>query len=291
MSGTAGIQLADHPEVAIVIPCYRYAHVLAEAVESAVRQTWPRLRIVVVDDGSPDDTAAVARQLIERFPERQIELLRQANQGLSAALNGVVRATASPLVLPLDADDRLEPQAVERLVTALLRADADVATPNGRTFGDEQRPLTTLPVTARRLTANNCLVYASLYRRTLFDRVGGYAPLEPGYEDWDFRLGALEHGARFVHCDEPLFCYRKHGATMLSTADRHAVPLRARLICNHPSLFASWRVRLARGLAAADDGASFWSRLAMATTFLLDRRPRMFLRQLRLLGRSAPRSA
>lgn len=262
-----------------MIPCYRYAHFLPDAVASAVAQTWPNVRIVVVDDGSPDDTAAVARALAARHPTHRIELVRQTNQGLAGARNAGVRATASPFVLPLDADDRLEPTAVERLLGALLAADGDVATPCGRTFGDVERPLVTRPVTRRRLAANNCLVYCSLYRRSLFDRIGGYGPIKPGYEDWDFWLSALELGARFVHVPEELFRYRKHGATMLTAADREAMRLHATIASNHPALYPSWRVAIARRLLAAGQAASLWLRLGMLATFLCDRRLRLFWRQ------------
>jgi len=267
------------PEVAIVIPCYRYAHFLPDAVASVVAQSWPNLRIVIVDDGSPDDTAKVAGQLIARHRSRHIELVRQHNQGLSAARNAGVRATASPFVLPLDADDRLAPTAVEELLRALLAANGDVATPLGRTFGDEQRPLATRPVTRRRLTANNCLVYCSLFRRSLFDRIGGYGPIKPGYEDWDFWLSALEVGARFVHVPVELFGYRKHGATMLSGADQKAMRLHATIASNHPGLYSRWRVAIARRLLQAGEGASVWLRLGMLATFLLDRRLQLFWRQ------------
>jgi len=279
------------PEVAIVIPCYRYGNLLADAVASAVAQTWPNLHIVIVDDGSPDDTAAIAEQLIARYPQRRIELLRQPNQGLAAARNAGVRATQSAFVLPLDADDQLAPDAVERLLAALEQRGADVATPNGRTFGDECRPLVTLPVTRRRLIANNCLVYASLYRRALFDAIGGYRPIALGYEDWDFWLGALERDAVFAHCDDELFRYRKHGSTMLAHSDDRAMQRFAAIQANHPKLFAPWRVRLAQRLLAAGEAASVWLRLGMLATFLLDRRLRLFVRQLRSLRASAPLSA
>jgi len=280
VSGPSRQPSPQPPEVAIVIPCYRYAEMLPEAVASAVAQTWSNLRIVIVDDGSPDDTAAVAAELIARYPDRRIELLRQTNQGLAAARNAGVRATTSEFVLPLDADDRLEPDAVAVLLQALLDTGADVATPNGRIFGDMDKPLRTLPVTRRRLIANNCLVYASLYRRSLFDQIGGYGPIKPGYEDWDFWLSALEVGAGFTHVDAELFWYRKHGTTMLSVADRHAMRLFATIAANHPSLYSPWRVRLARRLLDAGDEASVWSRLGMLATFLLDRRLRLFTRQL-----------
>lgn len=265
-----------------MIPCYGYAHFLREAVASAVAQTWPNVHVVVVDDGSPDDTAAVATALQAEFPHRRITLVRQDNQGLGAARNTGVRATESPFVLPLDADDRLAPQAVARLLAALLAAGGDVATPLGRTFGDERRPLVTLPVTRRRLCAGNCLCYASLFRRELFDRVGGYATglRPPGYEDWDFWLAALAAGAKFVHVREELFEYRRHGASMLSAADRSAVALRAAIALRHPALFPRWRQRLARrvlGSAPGANAARWWGMLSL----LVDRRLRVLWREWR----------
>jgi len=277
------------PEVAVVIPCYRYAHLLPEAVASVVAQTWRELHIVLVDDGSPDTTAEVAAALIAKYPERRIELLRQSNQGLAAARNAGVRATQSPLVLPLDADDRLAPHAIERLVQALQRGAGDVATPLGRTFGDEDRQLVTLPATRSRLLAGNCLVYSSLYRRALFERIGGYGDnLRAGYEDWDFWLSALEAGARFVHVPEELFLYRRHGSTMLTTADRKAMELRATVVCNHPQLYARWRVALAQRVLRAGARPGVWLRLGMLATFLLDRRLGLFCRQVRCLFARQP---
>lgn len=267
------------PEVAIVIPCYRYARVLREAVASAVAQTWENLRIVIVDDGSPDDTAVVARQLIAEFPERRIDYVHQVNQGLAAARNTGIRVTASEFVLPLDADDQLVPDAVERLVLALERESGEVATPLGRTFGDEDRRLVTLPVTRRRLLAGNCLIYSSMFRRELFDRIGGYANnLLAGYEDWDFWLGALEHGAKFVHVPEELFRYRRHGATMLTSADRAALELRATIVTNHPRLYPRWRVWLAKRWLAGRERPSNWVRCGMLATLLCDRRLKQFWR-------------
>ena len=252
----------------------------AGAVHSVAAQTWQHLRIVIVDDGSPDDTEAVARALIAELPGRRIDYLKQPNQGLAAARNAGIRSTSSPFVLPLDADDRLEPRAVERLLQA-LEAGADVATPLGRTFGDEDRPLVTLPVTRRRLRAGNCLIYSSMFRRELFDRVGGYAlNLRAGYEDWDFWLSALECNAAFAHVPEDLFRYRRHGATMLTGADRQALQLRATIVTNHPALFPRWRVGVARRLLQAGEQAGFWLRLAMTSTLLFDRRLRLFCRQL-----------
>ena len=73
--------LSTHPLVSVVIPCYKHAHYLGEAIESVLNQTYDNYEIIVVDDGSPDNTVEVARQY------SQVRLIRQNNQGLSAARN------------------------------------------------------------------------------------------------------------------------------------------------------------------------------------------------------------
>src|SRR4029450_1113854 len=94
------------PKVSVVIPCYRQAHFLTEAIASALRQSYSNLEIIVVDDGSPDNTEEVVR----RFPG--VRYIRQRNQGLAAARNAGVRASTGDFVIFLDADDRLVPGAV-----------------------------------------------------------------------------------------------------------------------------------------------------------------------------------
>src|SRR5215204_1649122 len=93
--------------VSVVIPCYNQAHFLAEAITSALAQTYPHLDIVVVDDGSTDNTGEVAAG----YPG--VRYVRQANQGLAAARNTGLRHSHGSYLVFLDADDRLLPQAVE----------------------------------------------------------------------------------------------------------------------------------------------------------------------------------
>ncbi len=93
--------------VTVVIPCYNQAHFLGEAVESVLAQTHPHLEIVVVDDGSTDDTSGVAA----RYPG--VRLVRQENRGLSAARNSGLARGRGEYVVFLDADDRLLPEALE----------------------------------------------------------------------------------------------------------------------------------------------------------------------------------
>ena len=93
--------------VSVIIPCYRQADFLPQALESALAQTHCETEIIVVDDGSPDNTAEV----VARYPG--VRYLRQENRGLAGARNGGFRVSKGEYVLFLDADDRLTPNAVE----------------------------------------------------------------------------------------------------------------------------------------------------------------------------------
>jgi glycosyltransferase involved in cell wall biosynthesis len=101
--------------VAVVITTFNHAHFLAEAIESALSQSHPADEIVLVDDGSDDDPFRIA----ERYPA--VRRLRQANQGLAAARNAGLAAVASPLVVFLDADDRLLEEAIAAGVACFAR--------------------------------------------------------------------------------------------------------------------------------------------------------------------------
>src|SRR5918995_6791294 len=93
--------------VTVVIPCYNQAHFLGEAIESVLSQSYKRFEIVVVDDGSTDDTSEVAT----RYP--RVRCIRQENRGLAGARNTGIRHCQGEYVVFLDADDRLLPEALE----------------------------------------------------------------------------------------------------------------------------------------------------------------------------------
>ena len=93
--------------MSVVIPCYNQAHFLSEAIESVLAQSYPHFEIVVVDDGSTDDTPKVAA----RYPA--VRCIRQDNRGLSAARNAGLGCSEGEYVVFLDADDRLLPEALE----------------------------------------------------------------------------------------------------------------------------------------------------------------------------------
>lgn len=243
-----GTQGSPPPRVSVVIPCYKQASFLAEAVDSLVAQTFEDWECIVVDDGSPDDTAAVAEALIAKHGQRRIRLVRQANMGLSQARNTGVCAARGRYILPLDSDDRLAPTMLARAIAVLdANPGVSIAYTHAQCFGTSTGIWRCGPLTIDRLRVANQIPYCSLYRRGVWDAVGGYNTNLDAYEDWDFWIGAVERGFR-GECigDEALFFYRTKPQSMLTEAEARKPQLVARIALNHPGLFPAEQEAAAR---------------------------------------------
>jgi len=227
----------NSPLVSVVVPCYDQAAFLEECIESVVAQTYPNLEILIVDDGSPDDTAEVAQRLIERHPVSDIRLLRKPNGGVSSARNLAIAQSRGSFILPLDSDDILLPEMVEALVRALaLHPEADIAACDIANFA-MRTGVDTVGSLGRNVLAANCLPYASLYRRKVWEAAGGYREnMRWGYEDWDFWVSCYERGFRSVRVPRPLFRYRVKSLSRSTDALRNDQELRARIVANHAAI-------------------------------------------------------
>jgi glycosyltransferase involved in cell wall biosynthesis len=234
----------DRPTVSVIIPCFQQGEYLGEAVESVVAQTFDDWEMVIVDDGSSDDTSATALSLKRRHPDRQIRLERQLNGGPASARNHGVRSSSGRYVLPLDADDRIDPLMLERLVPHLeQRAEMAIAYTDVQYFGDASGIGRAAEFDPELLPAANQLSYCSLYRRGVWHGAGGYDVSLPrgGYEDWEFWIAAVEAGFRAIRVPQALFHYRVGSGSMYSGAVARDRELRAAIARSHPALFTPWR--------------------------------------------------
>ncbi len=179
--------------VSIVIPCYNYARFLGEAIESALAQTYQPIEVIVVDDGSTDDSVAVAK----RYPVRVIE---KKNEGVAATRNRGAREATSEHIVFLDADDVLDPEFVARCSEALRRTGATYAYTEVEKFGLESGRLETREFDGRALFNGNFIPVTALLRRSAFLDSGGFDPTWPGHEDHELwaRLFVLGHHGTYV---------------------------------------------------------------------------------------------
>jgi glycosyltransferase involved in cell wall biosynthesis len=234
------------PHVSVVIPCYGQAAYLPEAVDSVIGQTFVSWEILIVDDGSPDDTAAVATSLAAEHG--RIRLIRQANAGPASARNTGFREARGRYILPLDADDRILPSMLADTVAALdAHADRGFAYTDYRFFGDVERTVRTPDFDVDMLCRSNYITVCSLMRRTTWEAVGGYDPsMARGYEDWDFWLSCAERGISGVRVPEVLFEYRVRPGSRNAMAQAHERELQRQIGRNHRALVTARRRVLGR---------------------------------------------
>ena len=116
-----------YSKISVVIPCYNVGNYIEKCLESVLSQTFSELQVIVVNDGSTDDTAEV----IERFTsDSRVKYIAQANAGVSAARNAGLEAATGGLLAFVDSDDYLELDMYEKLHTALTGSNADMAVCN-----------------------------------------------------------------------------------------------------------------------------------------------------------------
>lgn len=111
------------PLVSVLIPCYNAAGWIGETLRCLSDQTYQNLEIIVVDDGSSDESC----EIVEQFPQAGIKLIRQKNAGAASARNGAMNASSGQFLQFLDADDLLAPEKIERQMEVLLASPASIA--------------------------------------------------------------------------------------------------------------------------------------------------------------------
>jgi SAM-dependent methyltransferase len=228
-------------------------------VESVCAQSFRDLEVVIVDDGSPDDTAEVAGVLAAEHPERPIRLIRQANQGLPASRNNAIASAGGEFVVPLDADDKLPGDYVELKVAALdAHPEASIADGDHHTFGADRALIPHSPYDFVDLARTNRIGVAAMFRRRAWEDVGGYNESMCtrngfAYEDWDFWLGCAERGHFGVHVPRALFYYRVRPDSMFRNVDDQRT--KARIVLNHPVLYSAAHATWARGVLDGDPAA------------------------------------
>ena len=253
VASTPGPAAATAPSVptlvSVVIPCYNQAQYLAEAVESVIAQTYPHWEIVIVNDGSPDQTNLVAQRLILQHPERKIRLIEKVNGGLSDARNAGIGHARGELILPLDADDKIAPTFLTKTVAVLqVHPEIAIAYTDWVYFGAQTGRRAAIDYDFKQMcTKENLFTCTSLFRRKAWEVTGGYNPnMTKGVEDWDFWISCGEKGFIGQRISEPLFFYRAKDVSMIHTLQPHLTAMFARIILNHPKLYGAEAVRSAQ---------------------------------------------
>jgi glycosyltransferase involved in cell wall biosynthesis len=234
------------PRVSIVVPCHNGGRFLGGLFASLEAQTFRDFEVIVVDNGSTDETT---RQELD-YLDGTARVVHQENRYLPGARNRGFREARAELILPLDCDDRLEPSYLAETVPLLTIAASDVA------FAFTHcRVVDALEgILPRHLNQFdqlflNQLTYCMLIRKSAWEAVGGYdETMRDGSEDWEFNIRLSRHRYRGIEVPKPLFIYairqdgmllshaaKMHGTIWRHIRDKHADLYRIR------ALLARWR--------------------------------------------------
>ena len=216
------------PAVSVVIPVYNGARYLTEALESVRRQSFADFEIVVIDDGSTDDSPRILAEFAQS--DRRCRVITQENRGLVAALNRGIEEARGDLIARMDADDGAELERFARQVEH-LRTNLDVAAlgssitiidAEGRDQGVKEYQCGRANV-ALAIQDHCALAHPSvMMRRSAVIAAGGYREAFRHAEDYDLWLRLSERHA-LDNLPEPLLRYRRHGASISHTHRRTQV--------------------------------------------------------------------
>jgi glycosyltransferase involved in cell wall biosynthesis len=205
--------------VSVIIPNYNYGAYVAKAIDSVLAQTYSDIEIIVVDDGSRDDSLLV----LEKYGDR-ITVVAQKNQGVSTARNNGVSVSRGEFVAFLDADDMWLPSKIEKQIAKLVDGDDTVGLVHcsmsyidkdeqiiGETRNGKEGWLAADLLLLQEATIG--VASTGLVRRAVFDEVGGFDARQTTAADWDFSYRVAKT-YRIGFVSEPLVLYRLHNLNM-----------------------------------------------------------------------------
>ncbi len=195
------------PLVSVIMPAYNASEWIEEALLSVIASKYRPIEVIVMDDGSKDDTLVKAQAFAEKH--REVIVYSQPNSGASAARNHAIRLSHGTYILPVDADNIIDPLYIPEAVNVLeKRQEVKVVSCRADFFGDRTGEWKFPKFSKRLLARKNMIDTCAMYRRDDYDMTSGYMENCIAREDWDFWLSIFEHGGEFVRLPDIRLHYR-----------------------------------------------------------------------------------
>lgn len=221
--------------ITILIPSFNQEKYLAEAIESAITQNegkWNNKEVIVVDDGSTDNSLAIAK----RYEGVGVKIISQVNKGLASARNTGIMNAKGDWILLLDSDDILLPHALDEIQKVVVsHPEADIIAPSFKEFGERDREIILMPnPTLEDFKTGNRIGYFSAIKRSALLQVGGYSPrMDKGYEDYHLWFDLLKRGKLLITIPEILVHYRVKKESMYTESVKHHEELMNQIFKDH----------------------------------------------------------
>jgi glycosyltransferase involved in cell wall biosynthesis len=193
-------------KVSFIIPYYNNGDTIQETLDSVFAQTFKEFDVWIIDDGSTDEISLAVLEKIST--NEKIKILRQHNAGPSIARNSAIQKCDSEIVVPLDADDKIKPEALEHAFKFLLNDEKIGAVYGNNTFfGEKHSETNQQELDIRKLLVYNQVAMCSFIRKKVFETCGYFDEFmsKRGLEDWEFWIRITEAGWKLKHVNEQFF--------------------------------------------------------------------------------------
>lgn len=224
--------------ISIIIPSYNQELYLEEAIESCLNQTVKPDEIIIIDDGSTDHSLDLAK----KYLDKGVKVISQTNRGLSSARNTGIMNAIGDWIVPLDADDVLQENAIEIITESIKKTDADAIGLSFKEFGIRETLIVLMPnPTVEDFKIANRIGYCSAIKRDVLLEVGGYSSkMWCGFEDYHLWFNLLSRGKKIITIPNIVWLYRTKEKSMIHDAMNHSDELMDIIAKDFPQL-GSWK--------------------------------------------------
>lgn len=229
------------PLVSVIIPCYNQGAFLQEAVNSVLFQSHTNFECIIINDGSTDNTDEIVKQCYNK--DIRIKYFKKENEGVSNARNFGICKSSADFILPLDADDKIDINYIEKCLEILLKDEkTKVVYGIVENFGTSNGELTLANFDFDNLIFSNMIPCSGLFRKTDWIRIQGYDEnMVEGYEDWEFWINLLKSGGNAKKINTSTLHYRSKPQSRMKGIDvKKRYKLISYIMHKHPELYSNY---------------------------------------------------
>ena len=197
-----------YPEISVITACHNHGRYIEEMIFSVLVQSFTDFEMIIVNDGSTDNT----KEILDKISDEKVRIFHTDNKGPSHARNIAIKSAKAPLILNLDADDKIAPDLLEKGLNILIKnPDAGIVYSDCRYFGARTGWMNTGNFNLRRMLTENQIISAAFFRKKDWEITGGYCErFIYGLEDWDLWLSIIELGRDVIKIPDSLVYYRTY---------------------------------------------------------------------------------
>lgn len=198
----------SNPLVSVIIPCYNHQEYIVKTVQSALASTYKLIEIIIINDGSTDDSWEVISKLEKQY--KNIIAINQSNSGPSHARNTGIRQACGSFILPLDGDDLISKDYIFGAIEEFKKSNnTKLVYCQAEKFGVKNGFWKLRPFSLHELAKENMIFVSAIFKKEDWLNVGGFdEKLREGWEDWEFWISLLKSGGNVIKIPSVGFYYR-----------------------------------------------------------------------------------